>query len=140
MSRRTGRPLHFVDSEAVLLTSVSSLAVLTQAAKEMGSSIPHLSMRNFRPNIVVAGAQPFAESSWETLRIGHGTVLQGVKDCERCQVVNVDPSAGVVQRGGLTLLKSIPPTTIGKKTRFGRLFSPVECGRIQIGDRVVMEH
>ncbi|XP_066901516.1 mitochondrial amidoxime-reducing component 1 isoform X2 [Halyomorpha halys] len=45
---------------------------------------------NFRGNILVSGAQPYAEDRWEKLRIGTAS-FRIVKPCVRCMLVTIDP-------------------------------------------------
>ena len=52
-----------------------------------------LSMARFRPNLVVSGAEAFAEDGWKRIRIG-GVVFRIAKPCERCVFTTVDPDSG----------------------------------------------
>ncbi|XP_065021542.1 molybdenum cofactor sulfurase-like isoform X1 [Musa acuminata AAA Group] len=47
----------------------------------------------FRPNLVISGAEPFAEDDWKSLHIGKArfTSLGG---CSRCQMINLDQQSG----------------------------------------------
>jgi uncharacterized protein len=47
-------------------------------------------MTRFRPNLVVEGAAPFAEDTWERLRIGEVTFRQ-TEPCDRCVLTTIDP-------------------------------------------------
>lgn len=74
----------FADGYPFLLTTVASLA-------ELNRRLEHpLSMQRFRPNLVVDGAEPFAEDGWTRLRIGDAT-FRVVKPCARCAITGVDP-------------------------------------------------
>ncbi len=46
-------------------------------------------MERFRPNIVVADCEPYAEDSWKTIRIG-GILFDLVKPCSRCVIPSVN--------------------------------------------------
>lgn len=67
---------------------------------ETTASIPSLSARNFRPNIVVGECQPFAEDKWKELMISDpagktpNVSLSVVKPCSRCKVPNIHPGTG----------------------------------------------
>lgn len=54
-------------------------------------------MRRFRPNIVVAGAEPFAEDTWRRIRIGE-VECSVVKPCARCAIPTVNPDTGEMGR------------------------------------------
>ncbi len=47
-------------------------------------------MKRLRPNLVVAGCEPFAEDGWKRLRIGD-VELEVVKPCARCVLITADP-------------------------------------------------
>ena len=49
-----------------------------------------LDMLRFRPSLVVAGCEPYAEDSWKRIRIG-SLELRVVKPCTRCAIPNLDP-------------------------------------------------
>lgn len=49
-----------------------------------------LDMLRFRPSLVVAGAEPYAEDGWKRIRIG--TIeFRVVKSCTRCAIPLIDP-------------------------------------------------
>ncbi|KAJ7754998.1 hypothetical protein DFH07DRAFT_822496 [Mycena maculata] len=53
-----------------------------------------LVIERFRPNVVFQGAGPFAEDSWEEIRIGSGPIISMVSKCTRCLLPNVSPDTG----------------------------------------------
>lgn len=55
-----------------------------------------VSMRNFRPNIVVTGCPAYDEDSWEELQIGSATFRQ-FKLIQRCPFTTVNPDTGKVE-------------------------------------------
>ncbi len=55
-----------------------------------------VSMLRFRPNLVVAGSEPFAEDTWKKLTIGP-VPFEMVKPCARCVLTTVNPENA--QRG-----------------------------------------
>ncbi|XP_076252650.1 mitochondrial amidoxime reducing component 2-like isoform X2 [Rhynchophorus ferrugineus] len=77
----------YSDLTAVLLLSQASIRDLNQRIG--GSSV---SVDNFRPNVVVDGAQleAYAEDNWEWIKIGD-VVLRNVKECTRCIMTTVNP-------------------------------------------------
>ena len=81
----------FADGYPLLLTAEGSLGVLNEliAAGPRAAEGP-LPMRRFRPNVVVAGAAPWAEDRWRLVRIGD-IVFRAVKGCDRCVLTTIDP-------------------------------------------------
>lgn len=81
----------FADGYPLLLASEASLACLNRwiAAGPRASDGP-LPMTRFRPNVVVGGAEPWAEDGWRRLRIGDVT-FRAVKGCDRCVMTMIDP-------------------------------------------------
>lgn len=78
----------FSDGFPLLLISQASLDDLNERL-----DIP-VSMRRFRPNIVVSGTEPFAEDSWKLIKVGN-IVMRVVKPCSRCSIPSVDPVTGL---------------------------------------------
>ncbi|MCM0618829.1 MOSC domain-containing protein [Nocardioides bruguierae] len=100
----------FADGYPLLLASASSLAAVNAAHRERaGEDAPRLTMTRFRPNVVVEGAEAWAEDDWRVLRIG-GAVLRAVKGCARCVMTTVDPKTG--ERG------KEPTATLARIRRF----------------------
>lgn len=87
MRSRPDQSLSFADAYPLLLIGQSSLDALN---RRIGRE---LAMRRFRPNLVVAGAEPFAEDGWKKIRIGE-VVFSIEKPCERCVFTTVDPETG----------------------------------------------
>lgn len=86
-------PVGFADGYPILIVSEASLDELNRRIVERGKqSVP---MSRFRPNLVVAGAEAFAEDSWRTVQIGDVTI-DVVKPCARCVIPTVDQLTGTV--------------------------------------------
>ena len=83
-----GDEVSFADGFPLLIANESSLADLNARIGEP------LAMARFRPNLVINGAEPWAEDGWRRLRIG-AIEMDLVKPCSRCQVTTLDPSSGV---------------------------------------------
>jgi uncharacterized protein YcbX len=92
------------DGYPVLLTSIESLAALNDAvaAGKFADEAP-VSMLRFRPNVVVGGAQPWAEDGWRRVRIGTAR-FRVVKGCDRCVLTTVDPDTAARSREPLATL------------------------------------
>lgn len=77
----------FADGYPFLLISQASLDDLNA---RLDSPVP---MLRFRPNLVVAGCDAFAEDGWRRIRIGELT-LRVAKPCSRCVIPTVDIDSG----------------------------------------------
>jgi len=78
-----GDQVSFADGFPLLLISEASLEDLNSKLKAP------VEMERFRPNIVVADCEPYAEDSWKTIRIG-GILFDLVKPCSRCVIPSVN--------------------------------------------------
>lgn len=81
------------DGFPILIANEKSLEELNRRLKEKGKE--PLSMRNFRPNVVVSGTLPFEEDRWKVIRIGNA-VFHVVKGCPRCKQSCTDQISGKV--------------------------------------------
>jgi uncharacterized protein YcbX len=92
---RTPTPVSFADGYPMHLATEDSLDVLNERIADgpRADEAP-LSMVRFRPNLVVRGAEPWAEDGWRRLRIGEA-LFRLVKGCDRCAVAATDPDTGV---------------------------------------------
>ena len=128
-----GELLGFADGYAYLITNEASLADLNTrlAAKKH----PVLPMNRFRPNLVVAGAAPYAEDGWGRIRIGDA-VLRAAKPCGRCEVTTTDQATGEMR--GPEPLATL--ATYRESSQFGVMFGmncvTVEPGLVRVGDVV----
>jgi len=91
----------FADGYPFLLISQGSLDDLNRRLVERGAT--PVDMIRFRPNLVVEGAEPYAEDEWKRLRIGV-TDFRLVKPCSRCVIPTVDLSTGEKGREPLATL------------------------------------
>ena len=81
----------FSDKPAKVLHLVN-LASIRDLENRLGRPVDPL---RFRPNIVIDGAEPFAEFDWIDKRLRlPGIVLAGESRTERCAATNVDPATG----------------------------------------------
>jgi uncharacterized protein len=81
----------FADSYPVLITNQSSLDDLNvRLGRPSDSALP---MNRFRPNIVVAGLEPWDEDHIDTITIGE-VVLKLVKPCVRCEITTTNQTSG----------------------------------------------
>ena len=84
---RDGDLVSFADGYPFMLLSEASLGDLNA---RLETPLP---MNRFRPNLVVAGANAFAEDNWKRIKIGDA-VFRSTKPCERCVITTVEPSRG----------------------------------------------
>jgi uncharacterized protein len=125
-------PVAFADGYPVLVTLTQSLDDLN---RRMAVPVP---MARFRANIIVDGADAWADDSWQLIKIGSVT-LALVKPCDRCLVTLTDQTTGA-RRG------PEPLATLAKFRRsavdgingvlFGANAVPQVPGQIRIGDSV----
>lgn len=120
----------FADGFPLLLTTDASLDDLN------GRLAAPVSMRRFRPNLVVAGAPAWAEDAWRVVRVGR-VRFRVVKPCGRCVVVTRDPDTGAQLDG------NEPLRTLARFHRsargdiiFGQNLVPVDRGAVAVGDPV----
>lgn len=123
-----GARVSFADGFPFLMLSEESLADLN------GRLAVPLPMNRFRPNLVVAGGQPFAEDAWDRIEIG-GIRLQVVKPCARCVVTTTDQSSG--ERGREPLRTLATYRKVNGEVMFGQNAVHEGKGRLHVGDLVI---
>jgi uncharacterized protein YcbX len=138
---RPGDHTAFADGYPVTLASLDSLARLNdwivEDALERGEDPgPPLPIERFRANVVVRGADPFAEDDWGRVRIGEVT-FRKVKLIDRCVMTTISPA-------DLTTAKE-PIRTLARhrqwdhETWFGIQLVPETTGVIAVGDEVEVD-
>jgi uncharacterized protein len=118
----------FADGYPFLVTNEASLADLNRRA---GTDLP---MNRFRSNLVVRGAEAWAEDHWKEFTIGE-VRFKVAKPCGRCQVTTTDQATGEV-RGPepLATLATFRDSEFG--VRFGMNLVALGSGTLRVGDRV----
>ncbi|SCB95080.1 hypothetical protein GA0061081_10317 [Gilliamella bombicola] len=90
LTRRTKRypevPVSFADGYPYLLLNKASFNYLQHQCPEQ------LDIRQFRGNIIIQGALPFAEDGWKTIKIGE-VIFDIVKPCTRCVLTTIDANS-----------------------------------------------
>ncbi len=115
------------DATPFHITCRESLDDLNQ---RIGWALP---MSRFRPNLVLAGGDAYAEDRWQEIRIGPAT-FRWVKPCVRCKMTMTDQETG-------ERLSSEPLRTLatyrrfGSDVVFGHYFTGWGDGVLRIGDR-----
>lgn len=138
---RPGDHTAFADGYPVTLASLDSLVRLNdwivEEALLRGEEPPDpLPIERFRANLVVQGADPFAEDDWGRVRVGEVT-FRKAKLVDRCVMTTI----------------SLPDLTTGKEpirtlarhrrwdgqTWFAIQLIPETTGRIAVGDEIVVD-
>jgi uncharacterized protein YcbX len=115
----------FSDGFPFLLVSENSLVALNT---EMGQD---MSMARFRPNLVVAGCEGYAEDTWRQIRIGDiGFRLP--KPCSRCSIPTIDPDTAQTGKEPLTALNRTRKWQ--NKVYFGQNALHDQIGVLKLGD------
>jgi uncharacterized protein len=138
---RPGDHTAFTDGYPVTLASLDSLAQLNDwiaeeallRDEEPQSALP---IERFRPNLVVQGAEAFAEDDWQRVRIGDVT-FRKAKLVDRCVMTTIAPA-------DLTTGKE-PIRTLSRHRRwdhqtwFAIQLIPEGVGEVAVGDPVLVE-
>ncbi|XP_064624054.1 mitochondrial amidoxime reducing component 2-like [Lineus longissimus] len=127
-----------------LLPEQSTYNLLSQASlNDLNNRLKQkVSVRNFRPNIVVDGCAPFAEDDWEEIFINESRFFQFAL-AERCTMTTVDPdcpeSAHAAKDPLATLrrYRSKPEWPAGPV--FGVRLGISHLGNIKVGDQVYVK-
>lgn len=125
---RPSDEVSFADGFPILVTTRASTTAIADLAGVAAASL------RFRPNLVVSGAAAFEEDAWTTLRIGE-VVLELVKPCTRCQVVDVDPATS--ERDGRVLSVLAKERRAGRGVVFGQNALVRVEGVVRVGDAVI---
>jgi len=131
-------PVSFADGFPYLITTTASLAALNDEIARTGAA--PVGMERFRPNIVIDGADAWAEDFWRVVKIGD-VAFDLIKPCARCVVTTTDQQTG--ERTGKEPLrclakirKSADPRVRG--VLFGWNAVARSEGEITAGDDVTM--
>ena len=119
----------FADSAPLLLISTGSLADLNARLARP------VTMRHFRPNLVVDARAPFTEDGWVGIAAG-SAVLAVSWPCSRCVLTTVDPGTGERDAGGEPLETLKTYRRVGPRVMFGQNLVPRRPGTVRVGDAV----
>ena len=124
---RTPALTGFSDGYPLLLISEASLNDLNA---RLDTPLP---MNRFRPNLVVAGCDRYAEDGWQQVRINTVT-FDTAKPCERCTVTTTDQTTG--ERGVEPLRTLATYRRVGTKVYFGQNIIHRTAGTLTVGEPV----
>ncbi|QWF71474.1 MOSC domain-containing protein [Methylomonas paludis] len=119
----------FSDGFPFLLVSENSLHSLSAAVGQ------DLEMIRFRPNLVVAECEAYAEDSWRRISI-NGINFRLPKPCSRCQVPTIDPYTGQTGKEPLTTLARLRQWQ--HKVYFGQNVLHDGLGELVVGQAVLI--
>lgn len=122
-----GARISFADAYPLLLISEESLEGLNA---RLADPLP---MDRFRPNVVVRGADPFAEDGWDRFCIGD-VECRVASRCARCSTTTVDQATG--ERGKEPLKTLATFRREGSQVFFGVNVVHSGTGTIAVGDPV----
>jgi len=133
-------PVSFADGYPVLIANTASLRALNKHIEAAGGDA--ITMKRFRPNIVIDGDEAWDEDRWKQIRIGD-VILDLVKPCTRCITTTIDQVTGV--KMGKEPLKTLRARRLSKDPAIdGVLFGwnavPRQLGRMGVGDEVVVHN
>ena len=126
-------PLSFADGFPFLLTNEASL-------RDLQNRCPaSVKMEQFRPNLVVTGAQAWEEDTWKVIRIGD-VMFDVVKPCSRCVFTTVSPERGQKHPSGepLSTLARFRTALDNGDVDFGQNLIARNSGVVRVGDEVVV--
>ena len=123
---------HSFSDKPTKVLHLINLASMRDLEQRLGQPIDPL---RFRPNIVIDGAEPFAEFDWVGKRLHlPGITLAGESRTERCAATNVDPATG-------TRDMKLPRELFGYYGHmdFGIYLLAESGGALSLGDRLSIE-
>ncbi|MBB4862494.1 uncharacterized protein YcbX [Pseudomonas nitritireducens] len=121
-----GEQVHFADGFPLLLIGQGSLDDLSA---KVGRP---LEMLRFRPNLVVTGAEPFAEDGWKRIRIGEVT-FRVAKPCSRCILTTIDPHTGERDAAREPLATLLGYRNVNGEALFGQNLVAENRGELRLG-------
>ena len=133
---RPGETVSLADAYPLLLTTLASLDALNSliAHGDHPDEGP-LPMNRFRPNVVVAGTEPWAEDTWKRIAVGELT-FRVAKMCGRCVVTTTDQATA--GRGKEPLRTLGRHRRFGNQLAFGQNLVPETTGTVRVGDPVTI--
>ncbi|SFY47676.1 MOSC domain-containing protein [Streptomyces sp. F-1] len=129
-----GETVGFADGYPLLVATTASLDALNSLIAE-GSHAHEgpLPMNRFRPSVVVAGTEAWAEDDWARVSVGE-VVFRVARPCGRCVVTTTDQDT--TERGREPLRTLARHRKFGSSLVFGQYLVPVSGGTIRTGDQV----
>ena len=130
----TPPPVSLTDGYPVLIACQASLDELNRRLKE--NQKPPIDMKQFRPNIVIAGTTAFEEDRWKYITIGD-QLFAIVKGCPRCKQSCTNQETGQVSSEPIETMRSFRALGDSNDVFFAQNAIPLgKTGKIKVGDSV----
>jgi uncharacterized protein len=127
---KEGDVVSLADGFPLLITTTASLDALNAA---MEAPVP---MNRFRPNLVIDGAEAWAEDSWKRLQIGN-VLLEVMRPCPRCAITQVDQASGQsLSKEPIRTLRKLRFWTHDPGVLFGVYATARQLGQLTAGTTV----
>jgi uncharacterized protein YcbX len=124
-----GDMVSYADDYPILIASEASLADLNSRLETP------VTMKHFRPNVVLSGCEAFEEDTWQRVRVGESE-FELAQQCPRCVMTTINPETGIKHKHEpLKTLASYRRTPAGGAP-FGVQMTPRRLGQIKVGDPV----
>lgn len=121
----TDAQVSFADGYPLLAISEASLADLNQ---RLPDPVP---MNRFRPNLVLAGCEAYAEDQWKKICI-NGVIFDLVKPCDRCVIPTTDQDTAA--RPSMEPIKTLSTyRRVDQSVLFGQNLVHRGLGRVEVG-------
>lgn len=124
--RSTDAGLSFADGYPFLLIGEGSLATLNQVLETP------VTMRHFRPNLVISGAEAYAEDHWHRIRIGD-VEFESKGHCTRCILTTIDPDRAEPDANREPLMTLTRLRRFKEGVCFGQNLVALNSGRLAVG-------
>lgn len=124
------RHVSFTDGFPLLVTSESSLEAINEELKQP------ITMQRFRPNIVITGADAFAEDNWYALK-SENNEFQLVKPCSRCVIPTINLQTAGKEKAVWQALQQLRQADDGK-IYFGQNAIHQHEGELHVGDQLLI--
>jgi uncharacterized protein YcbX len=125
------------DAYPFLLATTASLDALNELIAEDHPDAGPVPMERFRPNLVLDGPAPWAETGWLRIRVGE-VEFEVVQQCGRCVMTTVDQETGI-------FTGQQPLRTLRKRRRFDKsamfgmhLVPQAPYGTLRVGDEMTV--
>ncbi|AKJ42597.1 YcbX family protein [Pragia fontium] len=130
VKNRPETPLSFADGFPYLLINETSFQALQARCPS------NIVIEQFRPNLIIRDAAPFAEDNWQTIRIGE-VIFDLVKPCSRCILTTVNTENGRKHPQGepLRTLQQFRTAENGD-VDFGQNLIARNSGVVRLGDKI----
>jgi uncharacterized protein YcbX len=122
-----GERVAFADAFPLLLLTTGSIDELNRRLDKP------VTVRRFRPNLLVSSPDPHAEDTWLRIRID-SVELRIAKPCARCAVTTVDPDTGIAGKEPLRTLATY--RSRAGKAYFGQNVIHAGTGTLRVGASV----